>query len=750
MAGQSETAELILKMRTDAFKRDMSSMKGMLKNFGMQALKVGAIMTAISLPVTAFAKKGIENQARFDDAMTQSLAIMSNVSDSMRKQMEDQATMLSTKLPLAANQAAQSYFYLASAGLNAEQSLAALPVVARFATAGMFDMATATDLLTDAQSALGLYSKNTAENIKNMTMLSDLFVKGNTLANTSVQQLSEAITNEAGAAIRNFNIDLKDGIATLAAYADQGIKGNVAGSMFGRSIRLLAAAAIKHKEAFKRMNIEILNSQGEFNSFAKIAGQMEVALGKLSTAERVAALEQLGFKARVQQAILPLIGASKNIERYRKELEKAGGTTKRVAEEQIKALGVQLKILNNMLDNLSRSIIASVDKPIMKVVKWLQRLFLYLTDLPKHVRQIIAAVGAVLIVAGPLIVLLGTLSLSIVGIVAVLPLLKVGLLWLAPVLLKLIAVTGVLIVSWKALKAVWNGLAAGLKSSGIFDEMIKGFITTRKEIKNMKAEAEGSKTFWRTLKVEIEKTTRYATLAFEIFGHNIGTVIFTAGKNIGSFIQFFKDIWHKGLKAAWQLIKAFGRDVGNMFSGLAKEMWNAIRLKKTDFTRVFANLGKEFEREAARLKIELPTIVKPDYKGLDDYKKQFADIAKWYKKAMKDALNAPDILKQGKGIISRLMDFLKSGLDQALKYFQSVSAKKLPQLPVTPSTTAKTYTEATFADTVEAQKRQFGMATDNKQVEKNTAIIAAESKKTAQATNEMKNKISQPMIYKMA
>ena len=61
---------------------------------------------------------------------------------------------LSEKLPLSAKQAAEAYFYLASAGKTAAQSVALMPTVAKFATAGNFELALATDLLTDAQSAL--------------------------------------------------------------------------------------------------------------------------------------------------------------------------------------------------------------------------------------------------------------------------------------------------------------------------------------------------------------------------------------------------------------------------------------------------------------------------------------------------------------------------------------------------------------------------------------------------------------------
>src|SRR5690606_21262168 len=106
-----------------------------------------------------------------------------------------------------------------------------------FATAGAFDLALATDLATDAQSALGMTSKDVAKDQENLIRVTDVLVKANTLANANVQQFSEAITNDAGAALKAFGKDIEEGAAILAAYADQGTKGQVAGSNLSRVMR---------------------------------------------------------------------------------------------------------------------------------------------------------------------------------------------------------------------------------------------------------------------------------------------------------------------------------------------------------------------------------------------------------------------------------------------------------------------------------------------------------------------------------
>jgi len=137
--------------------------------------------------------------------MTRSTAIMGDLSDEMRKKLSDTAREIGTSTKFSATEAAEAYEFLASAGYDAERSIAALPKVAAFAQAANADLARATTLLADAQSALGLSSQDATENMENMARVSDVLVLANTLANATTEQFSEALTNKAAAALRLVN-----------------------------------------------------------------------------------------------------------------------------------------------------------------------------------------------------------------------------------------------------------------------------------------------------------------------------------------------------------------------------------------------------------------------------------------------------------------------------------------------------------------------------------------------------------------
>ena len=321
------------------------------KSSGAMLAQAKVLAKGSALALAAVGAVSVIQWAKFDKAMTNSLAIMGDVNNAMRKEMELTARTISKNTTTSAVEAAEAYFFLASAGLSAAQSMRALNTVNMFAIAGNFDMALATDLLTDAQSALGLVVEDTTANMRNMVRVSDVLVKANTLANATVSQFSTALTREAGAALKSFNIDVEEGVAVLAAFADQGVKGEIAGTSLSRILRLMTSAAVNNTEAYREMGVAVFDSNGMIRNMADIVADLEGALSKLSDEERTVALEALGFQARVQGVILPLLGTSKAIAEYEKQLRKAGGTTDDVANKQLKSFSAQMKILwNNVND----------------------------------------------------------------------------------------------------------------------------------------------------------------------------------------------------------------------------------------------------------------------------------------------------------------------------------------------------------------------------------------------------------------
>jgi TP901 family phage tail tape measure protein len=340
-----------------------------LKKFGKMAAGGAA---AAGAAVVGFAAYGVKAFADFDQAMTNSTAIMGGLSDTMKKDMASAAREVAKTTKFSATEAAESFYFLASAGLDAAASIAALPKVAAFAQAGNFDMALATDLLTDAQSALGLSVDDTAKNMENMTRVSDVLVKANVLANASVEQFSEALTQKAGNALRTVNKDVEEGAAVLAVYADKGVKGSAAGVQLNAVLDKLTETARKNAKQYDKLGVAVFDSSGEMRNMADIVGDMETAFVGMTTEQKLAALSSLGLTRQARDGTLALLGSSDAIREYERQLRAAGGTTEEVAANQMDTFWAQLGLIKDNLLDVALSIGEALMPALRGFADWLK------------------------------------------------------------------------------------------------------------------------------------------------------------------------------------------------------------------------------------------------------------------------------------------------------------------------------------------------------------------------------------------
>lgn len=372
--------------------------KNQLNKLGGSAGKSGKMMgklatagkvagIAIGVALVKGMTKATQEFIAFNDKMTQSIAIMDTTIE-QQKAMEAQAIAVSRETRIGAEQSAEAFFFLASAGLNAEQSISALPQVARFAQAGMFDMATATDLATDAQSALGLTVDDAQQNLDNLTKVTDVLVKANTLANSSVQQFSEALTNKAGSALKVANKGIEEGVAVLSAFADRGVKGAEAGEKLNQLLRDIPRATAKNSEEFKKLGLNMFDTEGNMKNVADIIEELDSVLAPMSDELKASTLDQLGLNRGVADAVKILSGAGDEIRNYEQALMQSGGTTQDVADKQMGSLKAQLDIMSNAFSELGILLGETIAPILTSIVQKVTDIVQGFSDFIKNQREV--------------------------------------------------------------------------------------------------------------------------------------------------------------------------------------------------------------------------------------------------------------------------------------------------------------------------------------------------------------------------
>lgn len=655
--------------RMDKFNRSITDAQKAMQRVGKKMEKVGKSLTkSVTLPIIAIGAASIKAFADFDKAITESLAIMGDVSDSMKKRMADVARTISEETTFSAKELAEAYYYLASAGMDAEQSVKALGDVARFAQAGAFDLATATDLLTDAQTALELSSKNAVKNQENLVRVSDVLVKANTLANASVQQFSEALTNRAAPALVQVNKSVEEGVAVLAAFADKGIKGQVAGMRFSMMLTNLETAARKNQDAFKKFNVSIYDSEGNMRKVADIIGDLEKALGNLPPKQRAAAMAQMGFNDRARQSIVTLLGSSEKIRQWEKDLKKAGGTTKQVADKQLKAFSNQMKLVWNSVVNLAASIGEQLGPALIGIVKAMKPLIKFaaglvekFSKLPGPVKTIaiaffglLAAVGPFLMIFGKILTILPSIILAVKFLAAKFLILKAvflaltGPIGIVVAAIAALAVAAYLIVkNWKNIKAffigIWKGIEAAIGPilKKIFDVITYPFKKIVEFIKNIgpkiiKAITYPFKTAWKAVKDASIKVAKWIIDKFLWLGEQLAKIPL-----VKKFVKGFKEgmeeakrslaviteVTEDGMKMAEAFVEAAKKtDIWTKANKLLGGALDKLGTKIEETEEKTGNLGKKLSEKLSPALVDAAGKVKLLKKPMGDLWGQFENL----------------------------------------------------------------------------------------------------------------------------
>lgn len=417
---QLDTLMVRLAMNASQYQRTIRNAQNDMESFAVRATNLGRSLTLyVTAPLMGMGLAAVNEFSKFDKAMTEAEAIFGGLEEEVRENMENVAKDLAMSGEVAwdPTQLAEGYEQLAAAGFNADQSIRLLPITSKFATAGMFDIAEATKILSDAVNAFGMRSDSVLEQERNMTKVADGLVMLANQTTTSVREAALSMMTDSAAQARLFGMELETLMAILGAYAASGKKAENAGHMAGRAMRLLADSHRKHGEVFEEHGIRVVDeATGEYRNFIGIIGDLEHAMAELTSPEKVALLNKLGFETLAQKSILPLIGMSEAMREMERDQRRAGGAMEAMAGIQMKSFANQsivtlnhLKVMAIEIGELLAPALAKLYELIREGVDWWRSL----SDGTKKTTLAIAGFAATI---GPTILIVGQFAHALVNI----------------------------------------------------------------------------------------------------------------------------------------------------------------------------------------------------------------------------------------------------------------------------------------------------------------------------------------------
>ena len=437
----------------------LTALGNQFKEVGKKMTDTGKTLTQkVTVPLAAIGGAALTVGAKFDTAMSQVAATMGKSVDEV-KELRDFAQEMGAKTAFSATEAAEALNYMALAGYDVDTSMKMLPTVLNLAAAGAMDLATASDMVTDAGSALGL-------SIEETETLIDQMAKTASTTNTSVSQLGSAILTVGGTAKV-----MKGGPAELAQVlgllADNGIKGSEGGTAFRNMILSLSSPSDKAATTLERLGINVFDAEGNMRSMKDIMGDLGTSLSKLTDEERTQAIASI-FNKRDLKSVNALLGtSSERWDEVAKSISDAGGAAEQMANTQLDNMQGSLTLLKSALEGAGIAISDVLAPYVRKLAEFITGLVTKFNELDPNVKKIIVMIGTAVAALGPLLVIVGTvvstignvliwigkIGPAIKGVIAVVTGLNPVVLGIIAVIAAVIAIGILLMKNWDKIKA---------------------------------------------------------------------------------------------------------------------------------------------------------------------------------------------------------------------------------------------------------------------------------------------------------
>ena len=314
-------------------------------------LASSAISTALSKTVD-FAKSSIKAGADFDSAMAQVAATSGVTMDELNNNivtvgdftgsLRDFAQQEGATTAFSATQAAEALNYMALAGYDATTSVKMLPNVLNLAAAGSMDLAAASDMVTDAQSALGLSLDET-------NVMVDQMAKASSTTNASVSQLGEAILTVGGTA-KSMKGGTEELSAVLGVLADNGIKGAEGGTHLRNMILSLSSPTDDASVALDELGISLYDAQGNMRSLSDVFQDLNKSMEGMTDEQKTNTIATIFNKTDIK-AVNALLGT--NAERWDEvygAIDNAAGSAEQMANTQLDNLSGDITIFQSALE----------------------------------------------------------------------------------------------------------------------------------------------------------------------------------------------------------------------------------------------------------------------------------------------------------------------------------------------------------------------------------------------------------------
>ena len=296
----------------------------------------------------------------FESGMSKVQAI-SGASGEDLAALTDKAKEMGAKTKFSATESAEAMQYMAMAGWKTGDMLNGIEGIMNLAAASGEDLATTSDIVTDALTAFGLSAQDS-------THFADVLAQASSNANTNVGMMGETfkyVAPVAGA----MGYSAEDVATAVGLMANSGIKASQAGTSLRTILTRMAKPTKEVQTAMDQLGVSVIDSDGNMKSLHEIMDDLRSGFSGLSEAEKVNMASTLG-ETDGMSGLLAIVNASDgDYQKLTDSINNCSGAAANMAETMQNNLGGQLTILGSTAESLALEIYESVKGPLTDMTK---------------------------------------------------------------------------------------------------------------------------------------------------------------------------------------------------------------------------------------------------------------------------------------------------------------------------------------------------------------------------------------------
>lgn len=684
-----------------------------LKTAGDNISSAGQKLLPVTAGVTALGMASVTTAANFESSMSQVQATMGITKDAMSTVNGQSVNTMDTLSKLAKKMGAETAFsasecaealnYLALAGYDTEQMCNTLPTVLNLAAAGDIALADASDMVTDAMSALGM-------GVDEAETMVDQMAKTASTTNTSVAQLGEGILT-IGATAKSIKGGTAELNTALGILANNGIKGAEGGTHLRNIILSLQNPTDKAAAQMEALGISVYDSEGNMRSMNDILGDLNKSMDGMTSAEKSNIIGTIFNKTDLSSVNALLANTGETWDSLQKSITESGGAAQQMADTQLDNLQGQITILKSALEGLAISFGELLMPAIKQIVGWVQKFVDWLNGLSEGTKKTVvtivllaAALGPVLIVIGKVISAVGTIMTVVPKIAGVINTVKgafaaLNTTMLANPIVLIIAAIAALVAAfiylwnncdgfrqfwidlWENVKqvaiTVWNTIKEffsqvweAIKTifSTVF-EVIKTLVTTYFNLYKTIIE-----TVFNVIKTVITTIWEAIKGVFTTVFNVIKTLVTTYFNIYKTIIQTVLTIIQTVITTVWNTIKTVITTVMNAIKTIFSTVWNAI---KTIISAVVSGIKGLITGDFTAVKNSITTIMNTIKSTIttiwNTIKSTVSTVLGAIKNAVSSVFNG--IVNAVKGAMGNVLNAVKTGFSNVKGHITGLASQ---------------------------------------------------------------------------